>query len=90
MTIQEHVREAEAKLSEAKLALHNAKNEAWQSARRVAKMLDPYENEGFKASLFSDLNRLADAVQREETNLRHAKDWLAQVQRLAREETPPC
>ena len=87
MTFQEHVREAEAKCREAKQALHDAKNEAWKSAQRLAKVLDPYAGESYKPSLVSDFNRLADAVRRAEINLQHARDWLAQVQRLEREET---
>ena len=90
MTIQEHVRAANDRRAEAKLALHDAKNEAWKSAQRVAKMLDPYANEGFSARLVSDFNRQADAVQTATLNLQHAEDWLAQVQRLSREENAPC
>ena len=85
MTIKERVREARAARDGARLALHDAKNEAWQSSQRLSKMLDPYEHEAFNARLVSDFNRLADAVQTATLNLQHADEWLQQVSRLARD-----
>ena len=82
-TMEAHRKEAQAKVHDAQTALHDAKNAAWIAATGLAKMFDPYGDQGIKASAVSEANRTFDAVQRATQELEHARNWLAQVSSLA-------